>query len=144
MGTRAGKAKGRRKGQEFEDAELFDDGLVTVTRTRAILDGTTYAMANITSVTMLVQPRWTALLVVGLAFAAAGAIVLAKVAEGGSAGAFLLGLGALLALVYWLRKPKYWVRIGTAGAEVDAVYSHDPEWTTRVVEAINEAIISRG
>lgn len=119
---------------------LFADNIVTVTRTRAIIAGTTYAMANITSVRTFVEER------------PVGVVVLASILMvcGGGLGMVLaeawavFGVGLLIAVLWFFIKPKHWVRIATAGVESNAAFSHDPAWTAAVVGAISHAIISRG
>ncbi|WP_394840368.1 DUF6232 family protein [Pendulispora rubella] len=126
---------------------LFQDRLVTVTNVRLIIgQDTTYAMSNITSVRELVQPRPTIALWIGLAMVVMGASRCNQ-AESGEVGmiwAWISLLGILPLYVYVRTRPKYWVRIGTAGAETNAISSVDPQWTRTVVASINTAIVSRG
>lgn len=115
-----------------------------ITTARAVLAGTTYAMANITSVRQLAEPSAAGFL--GL-LAAGGAALGIYVAIDGlwRLGLVILAFAALLGLAaYFARKRTYWVRIGTAGAETNAVSSDDPVWVARVVGALNDAIVSRG
>lgn len=133
----------RRKGSP----PLFQDEVVTVTRTRMIIrdasgQNVTYAMANVTSVQMFVEPRNPAVVILGMCSVVMGSLIMSLSRTWGI-GLCIVGAG--IALIYLLvLKPKYWVQVGTAGAEKNAVYSLDPSWTTEVVAAVNEAIISRG
>jgi hypothetical protein len=144
-------ATSRRKKKRDEDDEddapkagedaFFQDDVVTVTSTRAIISGTTYALANITSVRGFVQPRPAVLFILGGSLLVMGMLMLSTTP---TAGLVCAAIGLFFLFFYFLQKPKHWVRIGTAGAEANAVYSLDPKWTSSVVDAINEAIISRG
>lgn len=136
-----------RRGRGMEEQTIFADKRVTITTTRAVLGGTTYAMANITSVRTHDQPRSLALIAIGFLGVALGVSCIAI--NGLDGPVFGIGListlmGAAMFGGYFLEKPKHWVRIGTAGAESNAVCSDDPAWTARVVAAMNEAIVRRG
>lgn len=126
---------------------VFQDDRVTITTTRAILGDVTYAMANITSVRAIRERRTVLLVILGpiVAFLGLLAVVGEQSPRGPSGPAVLMLLGgaALTAAYYWPAR-KNWVRIGTAGAESDAIWSRDPEWTATVVAAINQAIVNRG
>jgi hypothetical protein len=125
---------------------LFKDETVTVTNVRAIVQkNTTYAMANITSVREFVEPRPAGIALCGLFLIAVGMLCL----HGNNGDSALLGwlgsgMGLLMVAAFLLSKPKYWVRIGTAGAGANAIFSNDPQWTRNVVSAINSAIVTRG
>ena len=125
---------------------LFQDATVKITNVRAIIHGKqTYAMSNVTSVNEFVEPRPGIFLLAGLVFGVPGLLcVKINVADSTEVGTVFLLLGGACIVGYFLSKPKYWVRIGTAGAEANAVWSHDPKWTRTVVEAMNEAIVTRG
>ncbi len=45
---------------------------------------------------------------------------------------------------WFLINTQYWVRIGTAGAEANAIASNDAAWTRKVVAAMVEALVGRG
>jgi hypothetical protein len=122
---------------------MYQDNLVTVTTTRAVIGGTTYAMANITSVRPFVEPAQ-----IGCAVALAVGCALVGVlmgANGVGFGWFLVLLACAAAgWAYSNRRAKHWIRIGTAGAETNAMWSYDAQWTARVVGAMTEAIVARG
>lgn len=129
--------------EEKEIVFYSDDRGVRITNTRAIVGLTTYAMANITSVTMSVKP---AKRTPGIVVAILGLLILIITAELGSAGGVIfgvivLGLGILMAVV---AKPIFTVRIGSASGEADAVSSKDRDYIQAVVRAMNEAFIKRG
>lgn len=121
---------------------LFESNGVTVTTSRVQVRETTYALANITSVRSLVEPRSVGPIVAGVSFIAVSALVVWL----GGVGVGLLGVffGAICVAYFFTTKAKYWIFIGTAGSEQKAIHSNEPVWTAKVVEAINNAIIARG
>lgn len=126
---------------------FFRDADVTVTSVRVQVRAATYAMSNVTSVSSFVHvpPKPGGFVAGALLFLAPAAFMIYLDKNDGIG--WLLGvIGALLLLPYVLSNPKpmHWVRIGTAGAEANAIYSHDAEWTRCVVAAINDAILRRG
>ena len=127
-----------------EEVTFYADGRgVRITNTRLIIGATTYAMTNITSVSMRTIP---ANRVPGIVIAILGLIILIGTglldsSVGIIIGVIVLGLGILLAVI---PKPKYTVRIGSASGETDAISSKDREYIQSVVTAINEAFIKRG
>jgi len=130
-------------GDAVNETVIYKDTLVTVTTARAVIQDTTYAMANITSVRHFEQPANIGCLVaIGGVIGVVGVLSLRADT---TVGILVLLLAGIVGGAAWIgRHPTHWVRIGTAGAEADAISSHDREWTRRVVEAINTAIVSRG
>lgn len=114
----------------------FEDSLVTVTKSRAIISGKTYAMANITSVTMFTEPaNYSIAICLGLFALLSFAL---------SNPVLIIGSIVCTIIACFIPKPKYWVRIGSASAESNAIFSHDSNYISRIVAAMNEAIVSRG
>ena len=114
---------------------FFSEQGIQITSARAIFPGTTYAMANITSVSEAFAPPkrfWPIVtVIVGVfllaAHPAAGILVVA-------AGVF-----------WWFKQKKvYYLRIGSASGEAQPLWSTNYEWIHRVVQAMNEAFIKRG
>ena len=92
-----------------------------------------------------VEPRPRALLTGGVLLCLPGSgCIAAHVADSADVGWIMCVIGAVLLVVYAFTKPKFWVRIGTAGAEANAVWSNEAQWTRTVVAAINQAIVTRG
>jgi len=129
--------------EEKEIVFYSDDKGVRVTSARAIIGSTTYAMANVTSVSLgKIPPKrggaiW--LIVLGIATVVTGLIAQAWAID-------LLGL-ALFSLGVWLAiiaKPKYTVQIGSASGSVQAVTNKDQKYIQSIVNAMNEAFIKRG
>jgi hypothetical protein len=115
---------------------LLDDPNVHVSTTRAIINGTTYAMANITSVRALEKrPSYVGPGICGIL----GALfVLGHV--------WFFGAVLLAGAVLWgyNLKAEYTVLVGTAGGEHAALVSRELQYVQRIVQAINDAIIARG
>lgn len=126
----------------MEEQTIFADDTVTITTARAYLNGTTYAMANITSVRTHAESRGVIKAIVAIV----GLTVAASFVVGISSAVFFITLPLTVVAALWFAfsKPKLWVRIGTAGAESNALWSNDPAWVAKVVAAINEAIVRRG
>jgi hypothetical protein len=104
-------------------------------------------MANITSVRDFEERRNPAILGVAVLVACPSllCVSMCKIGTDSWFFGFILGSMALAMLGwYFMQKTKYWVRIGTAGAEANATWSKDKNWTMGVVAAINEAIVRRG
>lgn len=128
-----------------EEISLYRDATIQVTNLRAILPGKTYAMANITSVSTFTQPANTA---PGVIMAILGAlIVLPGIVVSEMRGcSFTVGIAMLIIgiAIAAAAKNVYWVRIGSASGETNALRSEDHDYVARVVDAINEAIVRRG
>ena len=123
----------------------YQDSNITITNAHAILGSKTYAMANITSVSMgTVAANRTA----GISISLFGFIVFLCSLMGrnvflvGVLGAVIfIGLGIYLA---YSAKPQYTVIIGSSSGESNALSAHDSEYIQRIVNSINEAIVKRG
>jgi LPXTG-motif cell wall-anchored protein len=122
---------------------------------RIMVPGQTYALANITSVrTTTVDPKigGSVLTIVLGALVTLGALVGLLAGEGDRytlQGQGLLQLGGLALisggiLVLVRKKRFYAVVLGTAGSEVQSWTSRDRDFISRVVAALNEAIVARG
>jgi RNA polymerase subunit RPABC4/transcription elongation factor Spt4 len=119
---------------ETEKTFLSTQG-ATVTNTRIIVPGKTYAMAGITSVrsTEITPNRGWAILtaIVGILCLIGGAI---------GWGIFLLAAGVIWAVAL---KNTYAVAVNSASGEIQAVVSKDEGYITSIVQAVNEAIVYR-
>lgn len=117
-----------------QERVFFQDSNVTITQSRYIANGTTYAMRNISSVDVFKVPlKYTAetiLIILGVGLLP------------------LFGLG--LIFIIWAiimsnkKKPNYAVRITTNAGETNSFISPEKEYIQKIVNAINEAIIQRG
>jgi len=128
-------------GSGRQETPFFTDNSVTITNARAIIHGTTYALANVTSVRPWIVKKSTTPLLLGILSLLAGLGV--AFGSAGCGGVVLL-LGAVCLLVYFTSKDRYFVRIGTAGGEVDALVSTSFAYVNQIVTALNNAIIHRG
>ena len=129
--------------EEKEIVFYSDDKGVRITNTRAIISNTTYAMANITSVSMgVIQPG------IGFqAFLIIAGVLLAGICAAGKAWAgTVIGVIVAALAVWWLTtlKPTYTVQIGSASGSAHAIQSKEMQYIQRVVNAMNEAFIKRG
>lgn len=124
-----------------EDAEkvYYSDGAITVTSTRAILSGKTYAMANVTSVSLA---KFKPHVFAGIVLFLIGATMTLFLFTG-EVGVGLFGL-AVLAIGFALaRNEVFVVRIGSASGEADALKGGNREYIQSIVDAVNRAIIER-
>jgi len=116
---------------------------VLVTSTRVQIGGKTYALANLTSVTMIaISPgRCGLLMVAGL-----GVFVMAIGVSSHLDTAMLFGFIVLAVAVILMAvaKTKYTVQIKSASAETNALWAYNRAYIGKIVEAIKEAIIARG
>lgn len=106
---------------------------VLVTNKRAVINGTTFPLANITSVRVYEKepPK---------SFAQLGFIL-------GCIGIFwwpmFIAAGICVVLQFVIMKPVYWVRIATSGGETNAVGYPRATQAQKVVDALSNAIVSR-
>jgi Family of unknown function (DUF6232) len=133
-----------------EEHVFLNDDNIYVSNTKVMLHGTTYATANITSVSKRFTPasKGCAILLVALgALAVIGALGSFKSSEAGASMMGLLVTAAILgAGVLWLRslKPTFHVILASAAAERQGLSSKDESLVNRVTVAINDAITHRG
>lgn len=117
---------------------------VLITNKRAVLKGTTYPLANITSVRAHRQPPSKALAVLGLAAVLLGAGLAWATNFTSSAANWLMLCGFALELFHFaVMRPTHWVRVATAGGETNAVGYAKASQAQRVVQALSDAIVSR-
>ncbi len=130
----------------MSEVSYYQDDAVSVTNARAVLGGKTYAMANITSVSMAEKPAnrtpGIIIAVIGLVIAACLGLVGGNSnATGLLVGIAIIGAGVAIAVS---AKPSYIIKIGSASGEGDGLVSEDREQIQKIVSAMNEAIIKRG
>ena len=119
----------------MEEKNILSENGVTVTNTRFIVPAQTYAMAGITSVKNFEEPPKRMYPIgcgiVGLLFLA---------------GVPVLGVGLIVLAVFWwiYQKTKYHVLLTTAGGEVKALSSQNGPFISKVIQALNDAIVARG
>ena len=119
-----------------ENSFYQDESGVFVTTTRFQVPGTTYPINGITSVSNVeIKPNRMASYVIIL-FGLVGLI-----AGSASFGAVMLVIGGV---IFAMQKTEYAVSIFTAGGQINAIKSADDKKVTKIVTALNEAIIQRG
>ncbi len=120
-----------------------DDSGVRVTNSRLISGSTTYAMNNITSVSLNSESPsrvWP------LVFSSIGIFSCLNGLSGTEHsgvvfGLFMLGIGVL----WWkAQKTKYHLKIASASGEMNAITSTNKKRVESIIQAVNEAIIGRG
>jgi len=120
-----------------QEKVFFKDSTVTVTQSRYICSGKTYAMRNISSVSIfkIEKSRKGAivLLIVG---------ILLLIPEGTRIiGLILAVLGGIW--VYTI-KDEYAVRISTNAGEANSLVDKDEAYIQKIVDALNDAIVQGG
>jgi hypothetical protein len=131
-----------------EEQTFLHQGNVYVSNTRVVIDGTTYATANITSVRATFTPanRGCA----GILILFSGLMLLGGLgglAGGGdAAGAAVTGGILLIIGVFWYRSltPTHHVMLASSSGERQGLTSKDGDLVHRVTAAIAQAIIFRG
>lgn len=123
----------------MEEKSFFKQGNVSVSNSRFIVDGQTYAMNGVTSVKALRKdPSRAGPIILGI-------IGLASLGNG-SLGSVIMGLIMTGAAIYWWtkQKPELSVVLSSASGEAQALASKDASFIRGVIEALNNAIIHRG
>lgn len=123
--------------EQQQEKNFYQDNNVTVTQSRYIAGSKTYAMRNISSVSIfkIDKSRTGAIL-----FLVMGILLL--IPEGKRV------FGGILAIIggIWLYsiKDEYAVRISTNAGEANSLVSKDQAYIQKIVNALNDAIIHRG
>jgi len=118
----------------------YSDRTITVTSARAALAGTTYAMANITSVAMAeVQPAAGC----GCALLCGGGMFTLGLFSSSTIALGVIGLLMLAGGWAMMSQKNYVVRIGSASGESNALQHQDKTYIQTIVNAMNQAIIDR-
>ena len=119
----------------MEEKTFLSEGGVTVTNARFIVPSQTYAVSGITSVKNSQDyPKRLYPIVCGLF----GFIFLVSAT---GFGLFLL----VIAAIWWIgQKTQYHILLTTSSGEAKALSSNDGSFISKVVNALNEAIVARG
>jgi type IV secretory pathway VirB2 component (pilin) len=121
----------------MEEKMFYETSNVSVSNSRFIVDGQTYAMSNVTSVkTGLEKAKKGA----GIIIAIIGLVILFGVPS------YLWGIIITIVgvLAFLAAKDKYSVILSTSAGENQALISEDKSYIESVVAALNESIVSRG
>ena len=121
----------------MEEKIFFNQGSVSVTNARFIVDGQTYAMNGVTSVKQVVRHPSR------LGPAVFGLIALLILIGGGSA---IVGLVLIaIALLWGFNQKSDWIVVlNSSSGEAQALTSKDKTYINSVIHAVNESIIHRG
>jgi hypothetical protein len=131
------------------DSEVvfYESPEAVVTNTRAVLDGVTYAMANVTSVRMHKAEPSHVFPIVCLLFG--GLLIIVALSQGNLRENWLWLMGGIFAvivgghlLITW--EDTYTVVLGTSGGETHAISNQDKSKISPIVDAISKAIVTRG
>lgn len=119
----------------MEEKTFFTDGGVTVTNARFIVPSQTYAMSGITSVkTSQELPKRLYPIICGV-------LGLALLMSSTGFAVLLIAVAA----VWWFgQKTEYHVLLTTSSGEAKALSSDNGDFISKVVQALNESIVSRG
>ena len=136
-----------------EDTFLNEAG-VTVTNSRFIVPAQTYAMSGITAVK---SQRNESSRICPVVFIALGVgVILSILSDPSTHGTYGINIGLIVGVgigivivalgIFWLLslKPTFSVVLSSASGESTALTSKDSEYISRIIEAINNAIIARG
>lgn len=115
------------------------DNAVRITNSRAIIGGKTYAMSNITSV-YVAQKKINIVLVVILAIIGLGSLALI----GQSPIVTIVILLVCALCIYFLVRPAYAMKLGSASGEAEALVSRNKGQIEQIANAMNDAIVHRG
>jgi ABC-type uncharacterized transport system permease subunit len=120
----------------MEERVFFEYEDVKVTNSRFIVEGQTFAMNNITSVKALERkPSRSGPLL--LILVAVLAILYAETS--------IAIICALAGVMWWfLEKKTFHIMLRTSGGETSALKTHQREYVSKVVAALNEPIVHRG
>lgn len=134
------------QGSSAQDETLHSDANVSVTTTRVIVRGTTYALRNITSVRMAFTPPKMgcsiALLIFGILLLLSALVSFSR--DIGSGIVVLLFAGAMIGgAILWMRslKNEYHVFIASSSGEANALSSKDRAYIEQIVNSINDAMV---
>lgn len=121
-----------------EEQVFFNDGGVSVSNSRMMYQGKTYAMSGVTSVKSWEKTPSRKgpiiLIVIGVLLLAAGksAIIGAVLFIGGG-------------IAWWVsQKSEFSVMLTSASGEMQAYTSKDGAFVSKIVNAVNDAIVHRG
>ncbi|MGH8647105.1 MAG: DUF6232 family protein [Gammaproteobacteria bacterium] len=120
------------------EQSFLDEGGVSITNSRFMVAGQTYAMSGITSVKAVTHnpSRKGPIILVAI-----GLVAMLAGKEAIIGGLLFLAAG----VAWWvLQKPKYVVVLHSASGEAEALTSKDGGFISKVVNALNQAIVARG
>jgi hypothetical protein len=124
-----------------EEKEYYNDGQTLVTSPRAVINGVTYVMTNITSVALAIHEDQRGNLPLLLLM---GGITVTLISIVMFSPLVIVGILMLIAAYGLLRPNSYFiVRIRTGSGETDALQSKEGYTLAPIVDAIKQAIVER-
>lgn len=129
----------------MKEKVFFNFDGITVSNSRFIVRSQTYAMQSVTSVKPgIVEPkRGVAILFIFIGFL----LLIGELLELYNPGVLIIAgaVAILIGLIAWyLEKPKYSVILNTSAGEHHALISEKKQDIEHVLQALNQAIVSRG
>lgn len=128
------------------EAALLQEGNITVTPTRFMVSGETFAIRNITSVRLQAEHNMAAAVAAGVTIlSVVGSCWIGSITNA-QFGFILFAAGIIAAFVLLFKiGPSSWqVVIATAGGERPAFVTRDMGFAVRIAEALNQAITRQG
>jgi hypothetical protein len=136
-------------GSIMAEQAFFNGGEITVTRTRFMVHGQTYAMQGVTSIRRVIEEPSKKGAIIAIVVGAIITLISFGVISDSLGGGFmtlLIGVGILAAGILWLRslKDTFIVMLTSASGETRALSSPDEQFVSQIVAALNNALIARG
>ncbi len=125
---------------------IFSDDNVSVTSSRLIIRGTTYAVRNITSVKMgAKEPSESCAVIFGFFGLVASVAAISKLFQDFWTGVGFLAIAGVIVFIavreYRGLKTKYFIIISTASGESNVLTAEDGSYIERIVNSVNEALV---
>ncbi|MBU0493907.1 MAG: hypothetical protein KKA73_09035 [Chloroflexi bacterium] len=131
-----------------EETVYYQDSQVRVTNARIVVGATTYALGQISSVSLKLKPaNRTAGAIVMVAGIIIGSCVGMLAGQGNQMSVALLIGGVIVAVglvAILTAKDKYTMVLVSSSGEMKALVHADKTYVQKVVDAVNTAIIGRG
>jgi hypothetical protein len=118
----------------------YADEAISITSTRAAIGGKTYAMANITSVSVRQDKTMVGC---GAVLVVIGLLLLLALPSSETRVCGVAGIGLLLIGGFAVAHKPYIVSIASASGESNFLQHKDSAYVQRIVDAVNQAILER-
>ena len=132
------------------ERQIYAEGPITVTDARIIIYGKTYALQNVTSVSMrVIAPEMGGAIgmsVIGVICGLIGMCIIGNADKpGGGWLMMVIAAGAIAAGIWFFvsAKDQYALHLATSSGETDAITSKSRMWIEQMVTAVNKAIVAR-
>ena len=131
---------------ETNETTIFEEGSVKITNHRAVINGITYMISNVKSISMVKTDRkkYAKFIWAGSFLILIGFVVFVSSFSSDGGECLILVISAIGAfLVRNLTKTTYSLKIVSALGESNVSVVQDEEYIKKVVDAMNEAIVRR-